>query len=195
MRKPITVLAAAVVLATSMVIADTAPSTRPAAGSPLSFTMKKLDGTDQPLSKYAGKVVLMVNTASKCGLAPQLETLEALNKKYAGQGLAVAGFASDNFKNQEFATSEETAEYCSAKGVTFDMYSKVNVIGDDKTPLFKLLTTTSANGITPGEIKWNFEKFLIARDGSIVARFPSRTKPDSPEVIKAIETELAKPAK
>ena len=195
MRTTSPLIAAALVLGTALLVTAQSPSTQPAVPPLLNVTMKTLDGKDQPLSKYAGKVMLIVNTASKCGFAPQLEGLEALNKKYAGQGLAVVGFASDNFKNQEFATAEETAEFCRTKGVAFDMFAKTNVTGEAKSPLFQMLTSASGNGVEPGEIKWNFEKFLISRDGEVVARFRSKVKPDDAELTKAIEAELAKPAK
>jgi glutathione peroxidase len=194
MQKPICLLSVAVALAASSLLFAEPPSTQPSSSVPpvLNFTMKRLDGGDQPLSKYAGKVLLMVNTASKCGFTKQYEALEALNKKYASQGLAVLGFPSNDFKNQEPGTDQQIAEFCKATyGVSFDMFSKVDVKGDTQAPLYALLTSKAPE---TGEVKWNFEKFLIGRDGSIVARFRSAVTPDNPAMVKAIEAELAKPA-
>ena len=156
----------------------------------LNFKMKSLAGESVDLSKYQGKVILMVNTASKCGYTPQYKDLEALYKKYEDKGLVVLGFPADNFGHQEPGSDKQIAEFCEKNfGVTFPMFSKVSVKGDDQVPLFKLLTTQSPDA---GEIKWNFEKFLISRDGKIVNRFRSKVNPSSDEVAKAVETELAK---
>ena len=162
---------------------------------PLSFTVKDIDGNDVALSKYAGKVVLIVNVASKCGLTPQYEQLEALNDKYKEQGLAVLGFPANDFMKQEPGTNEEIKFFCTSKyDVSFDMFSKVSVKGDDKAPLYKYLTEEEADEKLNGDIQWNFEKFLVGRDGKVAARFSPKTKPDSPEVIEAIEKALAAPA-
>lgn len=162
---------------------------------PLSFTVKDIDGNDVALSKYAGKVVLIVNVASKCGLTPQYEQLEGLNDKYKEKGLAVLGFPANNFMGQEPGTNEDIKFFCSSKyDVSFDMFSKISVKGDDKAPLYKYLTEQEADEKLNGDIQWNFEKFLIGRDGKVAARFSPKTKPDSPEVIEAIEKALAAPA-
>jgi glutathione peroxidase len=156
----------------------------------LNFKMKSLDGKDVDLSQYQGKVLLMVNTASKCGYTPQYKDLEALYKKYADKGLVVLGFPADNFGHQEPGTDKQIAEFCEKNfGVTFPLFSKISVKGADEVPLFKLLTSQSPDA---GEIKWNFEKFLISRDGKIVNRFRSKVNPSSEEVGKAVEQELAK---
>lgn len=168
---------------------DDAPSTQPVSPA-LDFTMKKLDGTEQPLSAYAGKVVLVVNTASKCGFTKQYAGLEALHKQYKDQGLVVLGFPSDDFNNQEFETDAEIAQFCQDKfGVTFQLFSKVDVKGEQQAPLFAYLTKWAPDR---GEIKWNFEKFLIGKDGTIVARWRSKTAPDTEEMKGVIEQELAK---
>lgn len=190
MRKPLALLSVALLAVSSLGLNEPAPSTQPA--GVLSFTMNKLDGTSQPLSKYAGKVVLIVNTASKCGFTKQYTGLEALHKKYASEGLAVLGFPSNSFK-QDAGTDTEIAEFCKENyGVSFDLFSKIDVKGDAQAPLYKALTSPETNTVEPGEVKWNFEKFLISRDGKIVARFRSKVAPDDAEFIKAVEAELAK---
>jgi len=157
-------------------------------GPALDFKMKTIKGDEVDLSKYQGKVVLMVNVASKCGLTPQYEGLEDLHEKYADRGLAVLGFPANEFGKQEPGTDGEIADFCKAKyDVKFDMFSKVVVKGDGQCDLYKYLTTEPKHA---GEIKWNFEKFLVDRDGNVVARFAPTVKPDAPEVIKAIETAL-----
>jgi len=160
---------------------------------PLSFTMKSLDGKDVDLSKYEGKVVLIVNVASKCGLTPQYEQLQALHDKYAEDGLAILGFPCNQFLWQEPGAAEQIQEFCRVNyGVTFDMFAKVNVKGKEACDLYKTLTALDTKPVGPGKISWNFEKFIIGRDGEVVARFSPRTKPDDPAVLKVIEAELAK---
>ncbi|HVJ81740.1 MAG TPA: glutathione peroxidase [Planctomycetia bacterium] len=155
----------------------------------LNFTVKSIDGKDVKLSKYAGKVVLVVNVASKCGLTPQYKALQELHKKYAGKGLAILGFPANEFGKQEPGTDVEISEFCTSKyGVEFDMFSKIVVKGDGQHDLYKYLTTHSEPA---GDIAWNFEKFLIGRDGKIIARFPPRTKPDAKDVTAKIEAALA----
>ncbi len=160
---------------------------------PLGLTTKSLDGEDVDLSTYQGKVVMIVNVASRCGLTPQYEQLQALHEKYADDGLAVLGFPCNQFLSQEPGTAEQISEFCRVNyGVTFDMFAKVEVNGDGACDLYKTLTALDTKPIGPGKISWNFEKFVIGRNGEVVARFSPRTKPDDPEVIKIIETELAK---
>lgn len=161
--------------------------------SPLNHDMKTLGGEDvNPAEKYAGKVVLLVNVASKCGLTPQYKALQALHDKYAEQGLAIVGVPCNQFNGQEPGTPAEIAAFCSANyGVEFDLLEKVEVNGDGACPLYKQLTSPETNPDSPGPIGWNFEKFLFNRNGELVARFSPRTTPDSPEVIEAIETQLA----
>ena len=160
---------------------------------PLSFTVKSLDGKDVDLSKYQGKVVMIVNVASKCGLTPQYKQLQALHEKYSKDGLAILGFPCNQFLSQEPGTADEIKEFCRVNyGVSFDMFAKVEVNGDGACDLYKNLTALDTKPVGPGKISWNFEKFIIGRNGEIVARFSPRTKPDDPEVLKVIEAELAK---
>lgn len=158
---------------------------------PLQFTMNDISGNEVPLKKYKGQVVLMVNTASKCGLTPQYAGLQKLHEKYAGQGLAILGFPANQFNNQEPGTNEQIAQFCEKNyGVEFDMFSKIVVKGDDIHPLYAYLIRQDTGPQESGDINWNFEKFLIGRDGQVVARFSPRTKPDDPKLIAAIEKEL-----
>ena len=159
----------------------------------LNQKVKSIKGDEVDLSKYQGKVLLVVNVATRCGATPQYEQLEGLSDKYKDKGLAVLGFPCNQFGGQEPGTEEEIAKFCKSKyDVSFDMFAKVEVNGDNASPLFKKLTSESKPA---GDVKWNFEKFLIGRNGEIVARFPTKTKPDAPEVVQAIEAELAKAAK
>ena len=159
----------------------------------LSFTMKDIDGKDVDLSKYKGKAVLIVNVASKCGNTPQYAQLEELHKKYADQGLVVLGFPANEFGKQEPGTNAQIKEFCTSKyNVDFPMFSKIVVKGDGQAPLYQYLTSKQTNPKYAGDITWNFEKFLIGKDGQIVNRFKPKTKPDAPEVVQAIEAELAK---
>jgi glutathione peroxidase len=155
------------------------------------FTMKSIDGDPVSLKSYHGKVVLLVNVASKCGFTPQYAALEALYEKYKDRGLVIVGIPANNFMSQEPGTDAEIKTFCTNKyNVTFPMMSKVSVKGDDETPLYLFLTDKSANPQIGGDIKWNFTKFLFDRDGKPVARFEPATKPDSPEVTSAIESTL-----
>src|ERR1035437_5756937 len=155
------------------------------------FTLNSIDGSPAPLSAYQGKVVLIVNVASRCGFTPQYAGLESLYEKYKDRGFVIMGFPANNFGGQEPGTNEEIKTFCSSKyNVTFPMYSKISVKGDDKAPLYQFLTDTTANPKTGGEIKWNFTKFLVDRDGKVIQRFERPVKPDSPEAIAAIETAL-----
>jgi glutathione peroxidase len=155
------------------------------------FTMNSIDGQPMPLAKFHGKVMLIVNVASKCGFTPQYEGLEAVYEKYKDQGLVIVGFPANNFMAQEPGTNEEIKTFCSTKyNVKFPLYSKISVKGEDKAPLYQFLTDTNANPKTGGEIKWNFTKFLVDRDGKVIARFESAVKPESPEVTAAIEKAL-----
>lgn len=159
----------------------------------LDFTMQSLQGKPVDLAKYEGKVVMMVNVASKCGNTKQYKPLQGLHEKYAGKGLAILGFPANDFNAQEPGTSEDIAAFCEKNyGVKFDMFSKIVVKGDGQHPLYKYLTKQETAPQPAGEIKWNFEKFLIGKDGKVAARFAPKTQPDSEEVVKAIEAELAK---
>ncbi|MEN5102622.1 MAG: glutathione peroxidase [Stenotrophomonas sp.] len=137
--------------------------------------------------QYGGKVLLVVNTASKCGFTPQYEGLEALQRKYAARGFSVLGFPSNDFKGQEPGDETQIQEFCTLTyGVKFPMFQKVVVTGPDATPLYRSLAT--ATGVSPG---WNFHKYLISRDGRVVAQFPSKVTPDDPKLVAAIERELS----
>jgi glutathione peroxidase len=156
------------------------------------FTLNSIDGQPAPLSAYKGKVVMLVNVASRCGFTPQYTALESTYEKYKDRGFVIVGIPANNFGAQEPGTNEEIKTFCSTKyNVKFPMMSKVSVKGDDKTPLYQYLTDKSANPRTGGDIQWNFTKFLVGADGQIVARFEPKTTPDSPEVTSAIETALA----
>jgi glutathione peroxidase len=169
------------------------PTTEPSMPAALNFTMKTIDGKEKNLADYQGKVVLMVNVASRCGLTPQYKALQALHEKYAEQGLAILGFPANDFGAQEPGTDEQIIQFCQTNyGVTFDMFSKISVKGEKQHPLYQVLTSASGEKVQPGDITWNFEKFLLDRQGNIVARFSPRTTPDSKEVVEAIEAELAR---
>lgn len=153
------------------------------------ITVKTIDGDDKALSDYTGKVLLIVNTASECGNTPQYEGLEAIYKKYKEQGFEVLGFPSNDFGEQEPGTNEEIKEFCSVNyNITFPLFDKVKVLGDDKSPLYAELTKMEPEG----EVKWNFEKFLVDKNGNVVKRIGNKVQPESDEVTEAIETELAK---
>jgi glutathione peroxidase len=159
----------------------------------LDYTMKSLDGKEVNLSKYQGKVILVVNVASKCGFTPQYKELQALHEKYGAKGLAILGFPCNQFKAQEPGTAADIQQFCTVNyGVTFPMFAKIEVNGDGAAPLYKHLTSLGTKPKGPGKIDWNFEKFIIGRNGEAVARFAPKIKPDDPEIIKVIETELAK---
>lgn len=159
----------------------------------LSYTMNSLDGKPVNLAeRYQGKVVLMVNVASECGLTPQYEQLQQLHVKYGSKGLAVVGFPCNQFKGQEPGTSADIQSFCKKNyGVTFDLFEKVEVNGDKAIALYKHLKSQDTQPKGPGEITWNFEKFLLDRHGKVIARFDPKTKPDDPEIVSAIEKALA----
>ncbi|MFN4261455.1 MAG: glutathione peroxidase [Gemmataceae bacterium] len=159
----------------------------------LNFTMNRIDGKPVQLSQYQGKVILMVNVASRCGLTPQYKQLQELHDKYAKDGLVILGFPANEFGRQEPGTNEQIASFCQDNyGVKFDMFAKVVVKGEGQCSLYEHLTSPITNPKFSGPITWNFEKFLISRDGTIVNRFTPRIKPDAPQVIEAIEAELKK---
>lgn len=158
----------------------------------LNFKMKNLSGKEVDLSKYKGKVVLIVNTASECGLTPQYEQLQALHASLADKGLAVVGVPCNQFGAQEPGTAQEISTFCKENyGVTFDLLAKVDVNGDDACPLYKYLTSVETKPKGAGKIGWNFEKFVLDRNGSVVARFAPNTSPDDPALLKVIDTHLA----
>jgi glutathione peroxidase len=156
------------------------------------FTLPLLNGKDAPLADYKGKVVLVVNVASRCGFTPQYTALESIYEKYKDQGFVIIGFPANNFGGQEPGTNEEIAKFCTGKyNVTFPVYGKISVKGDDQAPLYSFLTK-DANPTVAGDIKWNFTKFLVDRQGNVVQRFESPVTPDSAEVTGAIEAQLKK---
>ena len=175
--------------------------------------LNKIDGTSGSLADYRGKVLLVVNVASKCGLTPQYEGLEALYQAKREQGLEVLGFPANNFKGQEPGTEEEIRDFCSTTyDVHFPLFSKISVLGDDKHPLYSQLTTQQPQAIgdgpfrerlkgfginpeDPAEVLFNFEKFLISRNGEVVARFAPDTAADDPRLVAAIEQELLAPSR
>lgn len=161
-----------------------------AASSIYDFSLPLLDGKPAPLADYKGKVVLVVNVASRCGFTPQYSALESIYEKYRDQGFVIIGFPANNFGGQEPGTNEEIKTFCQTKySVTFPVYGKVSVKGDDQTPLYAYLTK-EANPALAGDIKWNFTKFLVDRKGNVIQRFEPATTPDSPQVISAIENAL-----
>ena len=150
-----------------------------------------LDGTPSSLGEYAGKAALVVNVASKCGLTPQYEALEKIHEEYADRGFTVLGFPCNQFLGQEPGSADEIATFCSTTyGVTFPMFAKIDVNGEERDPLYADLTTTADGEGYSGDIRWNFEKFLVGPNGDVVARFAPQTEPDAPEVIAAIEGAL-----
>lgn len=174
--------------------------------------LNRIDGTPGTLNPYRGRVLLIVNTASQCGLTPQYKALEALYQRFKEEGFFVLGFPSNDFFGQEPGSNEEISRFCSAQfHVTFPMFGKVPVVGQSKHPLYNALTAARPTSIGEGkqkfiesrmsmgavihpepEVLWNFEKFLVSRHGEIVARFAPHVEPDEPVLVKAIETELAK---
>jgi glutathione peroxidase len=153
------------------------------------FVMKTIDGKEQPLAAYKGKVVMVVNVASLCGQTPQYKDLEATYRKYEGKGLVILGFPANNFGEQEPGSDAEIKDFCKTNyDVSFELFSKISVKGDDQHPLYRYLTTE-----TPfkGDVKWNFQKYLIDRKGNVVAMYPSRVKPTDEAVEQKIESLLA----
>lgn len=155
------------------------------------YKLETLDGKPVDMAKYKGKVLLIVNTASKCGYTPQYAGLQALSEKYKAQGLEVLGFPANNFGGQEPGSAEEIGAFCQKNyGVTFDLFAKSSVKGDDISPFFNYLTE-EANSAKTGPIDWNFEKFLVSRDGYLVDRFKSKITPQSEELDAAVNAQLA----
>jgi glutathione peroxidase len=154
------------------------------------FTMNDIDGKPVNLSQYKGKVLLLVNTASMCGNTPQYSDLEKMYEQYQTKGFEILAFPANNFGQQEPGTNEEIKNLCYTKySLTFPLFSKISVKGDDKHPLYRYLTEQSP---FPGEVEWNFQKYLIDRSGNVVARYHHRTKPLSDEVVRGVETALSK---
>jgi len=171
----------------------TAPASTPSPDNAgiYAFTMKSIDGKDVPLSTYTGKVMLIVNVASRCGFTPQYKDLEALYTRYADSGLVVLGFPANNFGSQEPGTEAEIKAFCTTTyGVTFPMFSKLSVKGDDQHPLYRWLTSEDTDPIFAGSVKWNFTKYLVDRKGNVIGKFGSSVKPLSDELVEAVESAL-----
>lgn len=180
-------------------LADAAPTIeagdtgKASATNILAHTVKRIDGAEESLSAYKGKVLVIVNVASKCGFTPQYTGLQKLYESKKDAGLVVLGFPANNFNNQEPGSDDEIMEFCKSKySVTFPMFSKISVKGDDKHPLFKQLTSLPEP--LGGEIRWNFEKFVVDREGNVIGHFGSRVKPDDAEMTELIDKALAQPS-
>lgn len=201
MKKIMGILAVVVVLAAVAIagvaykygmILNPSPAAAPPEKSVHEFTMKNIDGVDTKLSDFKGKVAMIVNTASKCGYTPQYEGLQAMYDKYKDKGFVVLGFPANNFMGQEPGTEAEIKEFCTTKfKVTFPMFAKISVKGSDQHPLYTFLTSKESNPEFAGDVSWNFNKFLVDKNGKVVARFGSKDKPDAENVIAAIEKYLA----
>ncbi len=192
MLKSILVLSVVSVLGICAFVCHHSDSVSASSPSVFDFKMKDIDGKDVKLKKYKGNVLLVVNTASKCGYTPQYEGLQATYEKYKDQGFYVLGFPANNFGSQEPGTEAEIKEFCTSKyKVTFPMFAKISVKGADQDPLYAFLTSKETKPEPAGDITWNFNKFLIDRKGEVVARFSSKEKPESEAVRAAIEKYLA----
>ncbi len=173
-------------------ILNPSPAAPPPEKSIYDFTMKNIDSQDVKLNTYKGKVVMIVNTASKCGYTPQYEGLQALYDKYKDKGLVILGFPANNFMGQEPGTEAEIKEFCTTKyKVTFPMFAKISVKGEDQHPLYNFLTNKATNPEFSGDVSWNFNKFLVDRSGKVVARYGSKDKPEGETITAAIEKYLA----
>ncbi len=173
-------------------ILNPSPTSAPPERSVHEFTLKNIDGQDVKLDQYKGKVVMIVNTASRCGLTSQYEGLQKIYDTYKDKGFVVLGFPANNFMGQEPGTEAEIKEFCTLNyKVSFPMFAKVSVKGTDQHPLYTFLTHKDTNPEFSGDIGWNFEKFVLDKNGTTIARFSPRTLPDAPEVIAAIEKGLA----
>lgn len=186
-----TILSRTALLLASFLLGSPVTATNTGGKSVYDFSMKTIDGKMVSLSTYKGKVLLVVNVASRCGFTPQYKDLEALYRKYRDQGFTILAFPANNFAGQEPGTDAEIKEFCTLNyDVTFPLFSKISVKGEDQHPLYQFLTSDEANPSTSGEVKWNFQKYLIGRDGKVLAKFLSRVKPMSDEVTSAVEKAL-----
>ncbi len=157
------------------------------------FKMKDIDGKDVSLSDYKGKVVMIVNVASLCGNTPQYKDIETMYEKYKDKGLVVLGFPANNFMGQEPGSDQKIKEFCSREyHVSFPMFSKISVKGSDMHPLYKFLTSKAENGVIDAPVKWNFQKFLIGKDGTVITSIGNHTSVNEPEVVKEVENALRK---
>lgn len=195
MKNRLVLLGAAMLIISSLLLANAwkpkAGGTTMAAKSVHEFTLKNIDGKDVALSSYKGKVVLLVNVASKCGYTPQYEGLQAVYSKYKDQGFTILGFPANNFMGQEPGTNEEIKTFCQTKyNVSFPLFAKISVKGDDIHPLYQFLTSKETNPEFGGDITWNFNKFLVDRNGKIIARFATKDKPEDEKITQAIAQAL-----
>jgi glutathione peroxidase len=162
----------------------------------LNAPLRTLSGVDTTLAEHAGKVLLVVNVASRCGMTPQYTGLERLHEKYADQGFSVLGFPSNQFDGQEPGTAEEIAEFCATTyGVTFPMYDKIDVNGPSRHPVYSELVDAVDDTGAAGDVEWNFEKFLVGRDGAVLVRFRPDVEPEDAAVVTAIEAALSSDAR
>jgi len=184
----LTLISAAVLF---LVEAKDSKETKKGSKSMYDFTLKDVGGRDVKLEQFRGQVVMLVNVASKCGYTPQYDGLQKIYEQYKDRGFTILGFPANNFGAQEPGSNEEIKEFCRINyGVTFPIFSKISVKGDDIHPLYKYLTEKETNPEFGGEIKWNFNKFLVGKDGKIIARFDSKDKPEDTQVTGAIEQAL-----
>jgi glutathione peroxidase len=155
------------------------------------FTVKDIDGKNVSLSRYEGKVLLIVNVASRCGNTPQYADLEELYRRYKEQGFMILGFPANNFRAQEPGTDAEIKKFCTINyNVTFDMFSKISVKGSDQHPLYTFLTSAETNPEYAGDVKWNFQKYLVGRNGNVIAKFMPNVEPLSPDATRALDNAL-----
>ncbi len=195
MKKSLLLLSLSTVVVSSILLAKNfAPTvTTNMAKSIHEFSVKNIDGQEVKLSTYKGKVALVVNVASKCGYTPQYDGLQAIYTKYKDQGLVILGFPANNFMGQEPGTNEEIKTFCQTKfNVSFPLFAKISVKGDDMHPLYQFLTSKETNPEFAGNITWNFNKFLVDQNGKIIARFDTKEKPEGEKITQAIEAALKK---
>lgn len=194
MKRYLTGAAAVLVVSAAVLFlaeAKNSIDTKKGSKSVYDFTLKDVGGRDVKLDQFRGKVVMLVNVASKCGYTPQYDGLQKIYEQYKDRGFVVLGFPANNFGEQEPGTNEEIKEFCRINyGVTFPIFAKISVKGEDQHPLYKYLTEKETDPEFAGEIKWNFNKFLLGKDGKIIARFDSKDKPEDAKVIQAIEQAL-----
>jgi len=187
----LTILGVAVAAAATLTSVSGAAEKKPVAPV-LNFKMKDIDGKEVALNKYQGQVLMVVNVASYCGNTKQYTNMQAIYEKYNKQGFSILAFPANEFGKQEPGTDQEIKEFCNTKfKTTFPMFSKVVVKGEGQTPLYTYLTSKETNPKFGGDVEWNFAKFLVDRQGNVIARFPAKLDPGSPEVVAAIEKALA----
>ena len=195
MKKSLLLLSLSILVISSILLAKNfapSPSTN-IAKSIHDFSVKNIDGQEVKLSSYKGKVALVVNVASKCGYTPQYDGLQAIYTKYKDKGLVVLGFPANNFMGQEPGTNEEIKTFCQTKfNVSFPLFAKISVKGDDMHPLYQFLTSKETNPDFAGNITWNFNKFLVDQNGKVIARFETKEKPEGEIITQAIEAALKK---